>query len=328
MRQTCLNMIYELAKEDERIFYIGSDLGIGTLDQFKRDFPGRFFMEGISEANIIGLAAGLALEGKIPYVNTIATFITRRCFEQVVLDLCLHNVKVRLIGNGGGLVYAPLGPTHEAIEDLAIFRAIPNMTIVAPADADEMRRLMPQTVEYPGPMYIRLAKGYDPIVTNDDQPFRIGKAIPMRRGSDALLVTTGVTLKIALEAAQHLSRQGLEAAVLHMPTVKPLDEIALREWASQAPLIITVEEHTRIGGLGSAVAEVVAEAGFDPAKRFKRVGLPDAFPQWYGSQEELMERYAITPAALVALVLEMSAQPLGRHSVVSSRALAGGNGGG
>ena len=328
MRQTCLNMIYELAKEDERIFYIGSDLGIGTLDQFKRDFPDRFFMEGISEANIIGLAAGLALEGKIPYVNTIATFITRRCFEQVVLDLCLHNVKVRLIGNGGGLVYAPLGPTHEAIEDLAIFRAIPNMTIVAPADADEMRRLMPQTVEYPGPIYIRLAKGYDPIVTTGDQPFRIGRAIPMRRGSDALLVTTGITLKIALEAAQVLSRQGIEASVLHMPTIKPLDEKAILEWASQVPVIVTVEEHTRIGGLGSAVAEVVAEAGFDPAKRFKRIGLPDAFPQWYGSQEELLERYAITPAAVVAQVLELSAHPLGRSSAVSTGALASGNGGG
>ena len=143
MRQTCLNMIYELAKDDERILFIGSDLGVGTLDQFREEMPNRFFMEGVSEANLIGVAAGLALEGKIPYVNTISTFITRRCFEQVVLDLCLHNTKVRLIGNGGGLVYAPLGPTHEAIEDIAILRAIPNMTILAPADADEMRRLMP-----------------------------------------------------------------------------------------------------------------------------------------------------------------------------------------
>ena len=117
MRQTCLNSVYELAKTDERIFFIGSDLGAGTLDDFKEEMPDRFFMEGISEANIIGMAAGLALEGKIPYVNTIATFLTRRCFEQLVIDLGLHNANVRLIANGGGLVYAPLGPTHEAIED-------------------------------------------------------------------------------------------------------------------------------------------------------------------------------------------------------------------
>ncbi len=157
MRQTCLNMVYELAKEDPRIFFIGSDLGLGTLGQFKNEMPERFFMEGVCEANIIGMAAGLALEGKIPYVNTIATFLTRRCFEQIVLDLCLHNVNVRLIGNGGGLVYAPLGPTHHAIEDLAILRVIPNMTVVAPADADEMRRLMPLSVNRRGPIYIRLA---------------------------------------------------------------------------------------------------------------------------------------------------------------------------
>ena len=148
MRQACLDMVYEMAKADERILFIGSDLGVGTLDKFKQKMPRRFFMEGISEANIIGVAAGLALEGKVPYVNTIATFITRRCFEQVVVDLCLHNANVRLIGNGGGLVYAPLGPTHEAIEDIAIMRALPNMTIVVPADADEMRRLMPKTIDH------------------------------------------------------------------------------------------------------------------------------------------------------------------------------------
>ena len=131
MRQMCLDMVYELAKEDPRIFFIGSDLGANTLDKFKEEMPSRFLMEGISEANVVGMATGMALEGKIPYVNTIATFITRRCYEQVVLDASLHNVNVRLIGNGGGLVYAPLGPTHLAIEDLAIMRAIPNMTIVA-----------------------------------------------------------------------------------------------------------------------------------------------------------------------------------------------------
>lgn len=171
MRRTCLNEIYELAKNDPRIVFVGSDLGVGTLKQFKEEMPERFIMEGVSEAHVIGLASGLALEGKIVYVNTISTFLTRRCFEQVVLDVCLHNLKIRLIGNGGGLVYAPLGPTHLAIEDLSIMRAVPNMTIVAPADSNEMRRLMPLTVDYPGPMYIRLAKGSDPIVSRDDLPF-------------------------------------------------------------------------------------------------------------------------------------------------------------
>ncbi len=302
MRQTCLNMVYELAKEDPRIFFIGSDLGLGTLGQFKNEMPERFFMEGVCEANIIGMAAGLALEGKIPYVNTIATFLTRRCFEQIVLDLCLHNVNVRLIGNGGGLVYAPLGPTHHAIEDLAILRVIPNMTVVAPADADEMRRLMPLTVNHRGPIYIRLAKGFDPIVTTNDMSFEIGKAIPMRQGSDALIVTTGVTLKIALDATTILSKQGLEVSVLHIPTIKPLDTDAILKCSDKVPVIVTIEEHSRIGGLGSAVAEIVAEANFVPGKRFRRIGIPDVFPDQYGSQTSLMERYSITTEHLLSVI--------------------------
>src|SRR3977135_2011812 len=202
MRKRSLDMVYELAKKDERVVFIGSDLGAGTLDQFRREMPDRFFMEGVSEANIVGMAAGMALEGRIVYVNTIATFLTRRCFEQVVLDLGLHNVKVRLIANGGGVVYAPLGPTHLAIDDIAIMRAVPNMTIVAPSDAEEMTRLMPQTVEHKGPMYIRLGKVGDPVVPTPEHPFQIGKAITMTSGSDVLLVTTGITLKIGLEAAE------------------------------------------------------------------------------------------------------------------------------
>src|SRR5436190_24255511 len=138
MRKVCLDMVYELARKDERIFFIGSDLGVGTLKQFKAEMPDRFLMEGVSEVNIVGVAAGLALEGKIVYVNTIATFLTRRCFEQVALDLCLHNVNVRLVANGGGLVYAPLGPTHEAIDEIAILRALPRRTTIAPPDADEL----------------------------------------------------------------------------------------------------------------------------------------------------------------------------------------------
>src|SRR5882672_9929378 len=210
MRKVCLDMVHELARKDERIFFIGSDLGIGTLKQFKAEMPGRFLMEGVSEANVVGVAAGLALEGKIVYVNTIATFLTRRCFEQVALDLCLHKTNVRLIGSGGGVVYAPLGPTHEAIEDIAIFRCLPRMTIVAPADAEEMRRFMPATVDHLGPIYIRLGKGGDPVVTNPNVPFKIGQAYPMREGCDALIVSTGIMLKAALDASTTLSASGIQ----------------------------------------------------------------------------------------------------------------------
>ncbi len=302
MRETCLEQVYELAKKDSRIFFIGSDLGVNTLKKFKEEMPERFFMEGISEQHVIGMASGLALEGKIVYVNTISTFITRRCFEQVAVDVCLHNLNVRLIGNGGGLVYAPLGPTHLAIEDISIMRTLPNMTVVSPADADEMRRFMPQTVDYPGPIYIRLAKGYDPIVTTDKVSFRIGNALPMRDGTDALLVTTGITLKLALEAAEQLHDAGVECAVLHMPTVKPFDSVAFLERAGLAPVIVAIEENTTIGGLGSAAAEALGEADFASAKRFRRIGIPDVFAKYYGSQMNLMEHYGISTKEIVSTV--------------------------
>ncbi len=305
MRKRSLDMVYELAKKDERIVFIGSDLGAGTLDNFRKEIPNRFFMEGVSEANIVGMAAGMALEGRIVYVNTIATFLTRRCFEQVVLDLGLHNVNVRLIANGGGVVYAPLGPTHLAIDDIAIMRAVPHMTIVAPCDAEEMSRLMPQTVDWPGPIYIRLGKGGDPVVSSPDKPFRIGKAIQMTSGDDVLLVTTGITLKIGLEAAEKLKASGVAATVLHMHTVKPLDTAALLAHAAKAQAIVTVEEHTIMGGLGGAVAEVLAEAGLNGTKRFKRIGLPDAFPHGYGSQASMMEQNGITTERTVATVHEL-----------------------
>ncbi len=299
MRKTCLDMVYELAQKDERIFFIGSDLGVGVLKQFKERIPERFLMEGVSEANIIGIAAGLALEGKIPYINTIATFLTRRCFEQVVIDLCLHHANVRLIGSGGGLVYAPLGPTHLAVEDIAILRAVPNMTIVAPADAEEMRRLMPQTVNHPGPIYIRLAKGYDPVVSRADLPFEIGKAIEIREGADALIVTTGICLQLSLEAAKQLATRGIDVSVLHVHTIKPLDQMAVVQCAAKVPVILTVEEHSVVGGLGSAVAEVLAETDFDSMKRFRRIGIPDRFVEGYGSQNSLMARCGLTIEKIV-----------------------------
>jgi transketolase len=309
MRRLCLDMIYELARQDERIYFLGSDLGFGTLNEFRKTIPQRFIMEGINEAHAVGMAAGLALDGKIVYVNTIATFLMRRSYEQVILDLCLHRAPVRLIGNGGGLVYAPLGPTHLAFEDIAAARAMPRMTVVAPADAQEMRRLMPLTVDYPGPMYIRLAKGHDPIVTNDLYPFRIGKGIPMRHGRDALIVTTGITLKLAWKAARMLNSQGIEAAILHMPTIKPLDVDLLLEMAQPVPVIVSVEEHSLVGGLGSAVAEALVDNDALDSKKLKRIGLPDIFPDKYGSQDSLMRYYGIHETAVADAILAVLERP-------------------
>ncbi len=302
MRKACLNMVYELAKQDERVVFIGSDLGPGLLDEMKTKMPGRWYMEGVSEQNMIGMAAGLAMEGYIPYVNTIATFITRRCYEQVALDLCLHNLPVRLIGNGGGVVYAPLGPTHLAIEDIAIMRSLPNMTVVAPTDADEMRRFMEKTPDLPGPAYIRLGKGGDEIVSRDEDGFEIGKSILLREPSDVLIVATGVMVNRALAAAEALSDKDIGYGVLNMHTVKPLDTERILEQASKVRLMVTLEEHTLVGGLGSAVLETLADYPVRDQCAILRLGIPDCFAAEYGSQDSLLESYGLQPDEIASRI--------------------------
>ncbi len=304
MRATCLNMVYDLAKRDRRVIFVGSDLSPGLLAEMRREMPERWYMEGITEANVIGMAAGLAMEGYIPYVNTIATFITRRCYEQVAIDLCLHDLPVRLIGNGGGLVYAPLGPTHLAIEDIAIMRALPNMTVTAVCDAKEMVRLMNCTLDWPRPIYIRLAKGGDPVVSREENGFAIGKAILMRRARARraiVLMATGVMTTNSLAAADLLARDGHDVAVVHFHTIKPLDVEAVLEFGRDAELVVMVEEGTMIGGFGSAVTDVlVGQLGAAPP--LLRIGLPDAFPHKYGVQEELFEVYGLAPHQIAARV--------------------------
>ena len=307
MRATCQNMVYDLAKRDKRVIFIGSDLSPGLLADMKKEMPERWYMEGITEANVIGMAAGLAMEGYIPYVNTIATFITRRCYEQVAIDLCLHELPVRLIGNGGGLVYAPLGPTHLAIEDIAIMRALPNMTVTAVCDAKEMVRLMNCTLDWPDPIYIRLAKGGDPIVSREENGFAIGKAIPMLRARgrrSIVLMSTGVMTTNCLAAADLLSKDGHDVSVVHVHTVKPLDEETVLEFADGAELVVTVEEGTRIGGFGSAVTDLLVEKLGVATSPVLRIALPDAFPNKYGLQEELFEVYGLTPVQIAARTLK------------------------
>jgi len=307
MRKTCVDMVYTLAKRDPRVVFIGSDLSPGLLDDMKAEMPDHHYMEGVMEANVIGMAAGMAMDGYMPFVNTIATFITRRCYEQVALDLCLHDLPVRLIGNGGGLVYAPLGPTHLAIEDMAIMRALPNMTVTAVADADEMVRLMEASLDWPHPIYMRLAKGGDPIVSDAARGFEIGKAIAMREtgASDGvLIVATGVMTNRALTAADMLEADGIACEVLHVHTVKPLDHEAILRMASRARLVVIVEEHTIVGGLGSAVTDVLVENPPTPMPTIRRLGIPDRFAVNYGVQDDLLEIYGLQPAQIARSITD------------------------
>ena len=302
MRKTSLDHIYQLAQQDERVIFIGSDLGPGVLSEFKRNIPERFFMEGISEQYIVGMAAGLAFDGFIPYVNTIATFLTRRCFEQLAVDLCMHDLPVRLVANGGGLVYAPLGPTHQAIEDIGILRTLPNMTIVAPCDADEMARLIDASLHWPHPLYIRLAKGGDPIVSKSELGFEIGKGIHLKNAGDVLLVTTGITTQIGLQTSESLSKENIDCGVFHMHTIKPFDHDGLFQASESVKLIITIEEHVLNGGLGSAVLEAFSDHGLE--KKVIRLGIPDVFAKKYGSQELLMREFGLDQETIFNLVVK------------------------
>lgn len=306
MRKTCIDMVYELAKKDDRVVFVGSDLSPGLLKEMKAEFPNRYYMEGIAEQNIIGMAAGLALDGYMPYVNTIATFITRRCYEQVAVDICLHHLPVRLIANGGGLVYTPLGPTHLAIEDIAIMRSLPHMTVVAVSDAEEMKRLMEASLAWPDPIYIRMAKGGDPIVSRPELGFEIGKAILLRdsdQPNTVLLITTGVTTNRALKAAEELANNGIATRVLHVHTIKPIDTAAILKYVAEASHVVTVEEGTLMGGLGSAVAETLLDAGQGTVP-LKRLGIPDSFAKHYGGQDDLMRTYGLQPDQIAATVHE------------------------
>jgi transketolase len=238
------------------------------------------------------MSAGLAMEGYIPYVNTIGTFLTRRCYEQIFLDICLHNLPVRLIGNGGGLVYAPLGPTHLSVEDFAILRPIPNMTIVSPCDAIEMKKIMLQTEHYPGPIYIRVARGGDKIITNKETNVKIGEAVELIKPVDAVFITTGITSQIALEAINFLNSNNLKIGLVHLHTIKPLDSSYLKNLFNSVKFAVIVEEHSVVGGLGSAILEFVNDYSIKDI-RIKRIGIPDKFVEKYGTQDSLLKHLKI-----------------------------------
>ena len=299
MRKQCLKSIFELAKKDKKLLFIGSDLGPGVLSEFKKKYPDRYFMEGVSEQAIIGIAAGLAMEGYKPYINTIATFLTRRCFEQVCIDLCLHNLSVKLIANGGGLVYAPLGPTHLATEDISIMRTLPNMKIIAPCDAYEMKILMKKINNVNGPVYVRIAKGGDRIVTNNSDNISFGKALVKEIPGEYLFITTGVMTQIALEAIQILKKRKIKVGLIHFGTVKPLDKNILNKWVPKAKKIVTVEENSLAGGFGSSILEHVSDQMPKYASRIKRIGIKDTFSKKYGTQTELFKNFNLTAKNLI-----------------------------
>jgi transketolase len=304
MRTAFLETLFELAKHDDRIVLIVGDLGFTVVEPFMKQLPEQFLNAGVAEQNMTGIAAGMALSGKIAFTYSIANFPTLRCLEQIRNDVCYHETNVKIVSVGGGFAYGSMSMTHHATEDLAVMRALPGMVVVAPGDTVEARAATRGLVEQPGPCYLRLGKAGEPTVHQTAVDFRLGKAIRIREGSDATLISTGALLQATMRTAERLAMQGIESRVLSMHTVKPLDVEAVLSAATETRLIVTIEEHSIIGGLGSAVAEVLAEAD-GPKVPFKRIGLPSAFSSHIGSQEYLLERHGLVPEAISQSVTRM-----------------------
>ena len=307
MRTAFIETLCELAEQDERIWLLTGDLGYSVLECFRDRFPDRFVNIGVAEQNMTGVAAGLALCGKIVFTYSIANFPTLRCLEQIRNDVCYHNANVKIVAVGGGLTYGSQGYTHHGVEDLAIMRALPGMTVIAPGDPVETRLATRAIVDWPGPCYLRLGKAGEPIVHEDGLDFRIGKALVVRHGSDATLISTGGMLKTVVEAAEELVAQGICARVLSIHTLKPLDVEAVISAASETQAIITVEEHNVSGGLGSAVAEMLAETG-GPEIRFRRLGVSDFDSDQVGSQEYLRARHGLSGHPISRIVASLLPQ--------------------
>jgi transketolase len=283
----------ELAGTDPRVVLLTADIGNRLFDTFKDRHPQRFYNCGVAEANMIGVAAGMAMNGLRPVAYTIAPFITTRCLEQIRVDVCYHDVGVTLVGTGAGLAYASLGPTHHSCEDIAFLRALPNMTVVAPGDPVEVRLALRQAVRHGQATYIRLGKKGEPVVHKAPPEFVLGKAITVREGADVCLLSTGNMLPEVMNTAERLEQIGINARVASFHTIKPLDTEYLRSAFKKYTLVATVEEHSLIGGFGAAVAEWLADQRWRGAA-LCRFGTRDVFHDDAGDQEHARRCFGLT----------------------------------
>jgi transketolase len=303
MRTAFFQALMQQAETNPDLHLIVGDLGFGVVEPFAERFPKQYLNIGIAEQNMIGVAAGLALAGKTVFVYSIANFPTLRCFEQIRNDVCYHKASVKVVSVGGGLSYGSLGMSHHATEDLAVMRALPEMTVVAPGDPDEAQAATRALAQTPGPAYLRLGRAGEEEAGSSAFPFTLGKATCLRQGDDLTIIAIGAMVPTALRVAERLVFAGLQAQVLSMHTLKPLDEEAIREAAERTGAIVTLEEHSIIGGLGSAVAEVLAESGLQGVA-FRRCGLPSKFISEAGSQQYLKDRHGLSESVIVATALQ------------------------
>ncbi len=296
-----IRVLEGLAEADPDVMLITGDLGFGVLTRFSERFPRQFLNAGVAEQNMTGLAVGMALEGKTVFTYSIGNFPTLRCLEQIRNDACYHNANVKIVCIGGGFTYGSLGISHHATEDLAILRALPDITVIAPGDPVEAAAATRAVYETPGTCYLRLGRGGEPRIHAGAIDFRVGKAIRLFEGGDVAILSTGGILKVAYDAREKLEASGLKTGLFSVHTVKPIDRELVTELAATVRLMVTLEEHTVIGGLGGAVAEIVAQMP-GPKAGLEMVGLRDCFSSVVGDQEYLRSVYGLTAGDVVSRV--------------------------
>jgi transketolase len=294
MRNAFADELTKLGGEDPRTVMLSGDIGNRLFDKFKARYPSRFFNCGVAEANMMGVAAGMAMNGLRPVAYTITPFVTTRCLEQIRTDVCYHEAPVTIVAVGAGLAYSGLGPTHHACEDISFLRSIPNMVVICPGDAFEVRAALRASMRQDRPVYIRMGKKGEPVVhAGTIENFQIGKAITVSDGDDVCLLSTGNMLPEVIEAAHKLREKGISTQVVSFHTVKPLDEAFLKGAFERFRLVVTIEEHSLIGGFGSAVSEWLTDSR-TANRNFMRFGTPDAFFKKSGEQEYAREMLGLS----------------------------------
>ncbi|MFB0564483.1 MAG: transketolase family protein [Candidatus Aminicenantaceae bacterium] len=302
MRVNFFRALQDLAKERKNIILLTGDLGFKLFDSFRSQYPDRFYNVGVAESNMIGIAAGLSLSGKNVYCYSIIPFLIMRTFEHIRIDLAYNNLKVKLVGAGGGFTYGLEGYTHFGLEDLALMRSLPNMTVVVPADPQEAISLAKASVEYDGPIYIRLGKTGEPFIHEKPIEFRIGRSIILSEGKDIAIFAIGSMVYPLIATVELLKKAGFNATLINMHTLKPLDKAIIEQVSSSHSFIFTVEEHYVNGGLGSAVAEVLAESGFNGS--FRRIGIPNDLGKYIGKSDYLKGKYGLTTEGVYKKIIE------------------------
>ncbi|MDR2528572.1 MAG: transketolase family protein [Synergistaceae bacterium] len=298
--------LLELARSNPNVVALDADLCGSTQSiQIENNLPSQFFEMGIGEANMVSAAAGLALCGKIPFVHSFAVFAAGRPFDQIRQGVCLPNLNVKIVGSSAGLSDFGDGATHQSFEDMALMRVLPHMTVLAPVDAVETPKVVRAAAVIEGPVYIRLNRNDLPIMTEDDAPFEVGKPLVLAKGKDVVLCVNGVTAGMGLKAREILEKRDISARVVNFSTIKPLDEVAVRSALSGARALVTAEEHSVVGGLGSAILECLSKAPLPVV----RVGIADRYGQSAHNYDQLLEHYDLT-AEVIAKAAEEVLDPL------------------